>query len=146
VFPPGRWCSSLDRRRRQRDGRLRTDAEGKQGTEAGQVLDRLDALGAGPLTSSASSTACPATARDHGAAHVRPPTTSGPSRRRRRRELGDEPAPRVHRWQAALVAVILDPGPSGAEDGAGRRRHRSAAGDRGDAIGRRRHPGRAGRR
>jgi RND superfamily putative drug exporter len=27
--------------------RLRTDAEGKQGTEAGQVLDRLDAMGAG---------------------------------------------------------------------------------------------------
>jgi RND superfamily putative drug exporter len=27
--------------------RLRTDAEGKKGTEAGQVLDRLDALGAG---------------------------------------------------------------------------------------------------
>jgi RND superfamily putative drug exporter len=27
--------------------RLRTDAEGKQGTEAGQVLDRLDELGAG---------------------------------------------------------------------------------------------------
>ena len=27
--------------------RLRTDAEGKKGTEAGQVLDRLDELGAG---------------------------------------------------------------------------------------------------